>query len=360
VLGRCVLSLLLILFIIGCSSEKETHELEQAETQAIEVNGTVTETLVRNLYIPWTIEKYDNLIFLSERGGSIIQIDIETGLKKPLPLFLTEDIHHEGEGGLLGFVLSPDYETTGHAFGYHTYIKDNTIFNRVILLQKTDDKWEEKRVLLDEIPGGRIHNGGRIKIGPDGMLYVTAGDAGIPELAQDKSSLAGKILRMDLDGSIPENNPIPGSYIYSFGHRNPQGLAWDDNENLYSTEHGQSAHDEINLIKPGGNYGWPSIQGGQSAEGMIQPVYHTGEITWAPSGLDYYNGKLYIATLRDSKIRSYDLANKGIAIVHEGSGRMRDVFIEDQNLYTITNNHDGRGNPSKEDDLLIRIRLLKN
>ncbi|OAS82524.1 MULTISPECIES: PQQ-dependent sugar dehydrogenase [Metabacillus] len=354
-------TLMLLLFVTGCSFGDKTQNRNDSEKQVkLEAEETIAssvEVLATNLHIPWTITKKDGTFFISQREGKIIETNLETGLIKKEELSVTKDILHEGEGGLLGLVLAPDFESSGQAFAYYTYKEDLVTKNRVIALQQDGEKWTETKVLLEGIPGGRIHNGGRMRIGPDGMLYVTTGDSGNPDLSQDKKSLAGKILRMNLDGTIPNDNPFENSYVYSYGHRNPQGLAWDDEGILYSTEHGQSAHDEINLIKPGQNYGWPVIQGDEEEPGMEKPIYHTGENTWAPSGIGYHNGKLYIATLRDSKIRSFDILTKSVNILHENSGRMRDVYIEQSQLYTITNNRDGRGTPKKDDDKLLKIGL---
>ncbi len=346
--GICWLILLFVLS--GCAVDSQEEQIKDMETTASPV-----AMLAKNLNIPWTIAKNDQTFFLTQREGKIIEITENNHIEQQLSL--TKNVHHEGEGGLLGFVLSTDFSSSKEAYAYHTYKEGNQLRNRVVLLIKQDNTWVEQKVLLDEIPGGRIHNGGRIKIGPDGLLYVTTGDAGIPDLAQDKNSLAGKILRMNLDGTVPTDNPIKSSFLYSYGHRNPQGLAWDGDGTLYSTEHGQSAHDEINLIEPGQNYGWPHIQGDEEASDMVTPLYHTGEQTWAPSGIDYSDGQLYIATLRDGKIRRFSVASQKVSILHEKSGRMRDVYIEDNQLYTITNNRDGRGNPAADDDKLLAIPL---
>ncbi|WP_449537412.1 PQQ-dependent sugar dehydrogenase [Ferdinandcohnia sp. Marseille-Q9671] len=342
---------LFLFVLVGCTQQEQEQKAKEEPSKEVVSSPTIFAT---NLQIPWTIAKVDETFFLTERVGRLSQVNENVTTQQ---LKLTKEILHEGEGGLLGFTLAPDFDTTMQAFMYHTYREDGQIFNRVITVEKDGTIWEEKRVLLDKIPGGRIHNGGRIKIGPDQKLYVTAGDAGEPNNAQDLTSLAGKILRMDLDGSIPDGNPFPDSYVYSYGHRNPQGLAWDETGKLYSTEHGQSAHDEINVIQPGMNYGWPVIEGDEQDSNMETPLYHTGDYTWAPSGIQYANGKLYIATLRDSKIRSYDLQTGDIEVVLDIKSRMRDVYIEDGFLYTITNNRDGRGDPKEGDDKLLSLPI---
>ena len=347
---KAVYFLILLLCLSACTNEAPKEQVDDIET-----TGNNVEALAKNLDIPWNIAKDTQTFYLTQRAGKIIEISGETTREQSLSL--KKNVHHEGEGGLLGFVLATDFSTSQQAYAYHTYKEENEIKNRIIVLKKEGDTWSEEGTLLENIPGGLIHNGGRIKIGPDSMLYATTGDAGNPDSAQDKQSLAGKILRMKLDGTVPADNPIQSSYLYSYGHRNPQGLAWDEDGNLFSTEHGQNAHDEINRIMPGQNYGWPHIQGDEEHSGMVTPIFHTGEQTWAPSGIEYWNGSLYIATLRGEKILRFDISSKQVSSLHEGSGRMRDVFIEENNLYTITNNRDGRGTPKKDDDKLLNIPL---
>lgn len=350
---RFLITLTAILLVAGCTGDNELS----IEDEAREAVARQAEVMATDLNIPWNIMKHNQTFYLSQRAGSIIKVDAENGSKTLQEVVVTKGVLHIGEGGLLGFILSPNFESNQEAYAYHTYEENGEVLNRIVVLRLHQNTWRETSVILEGIPGGRIHNGGRIKIGPDGKLYATAGDAGNPNNAQNVSSLAGKILRMELDGSIPNDNPIKNSYVYSYGHRNPQGLAWDHSGKLYSSEHGQSAHDEINQIEPGKNYGWPVIEGDEKATNMVSPLFHTGEETWAPSGIEIKNGNIYVATLRGESIRVVDLAGTKVETVFEGAGRMRDIFIEGNALYSITNNRDGRGNPREGDDRLFKLTI---
>jgi len=216
----------------------------------------------------------------------------------------------------------------------------------------------ERTVILEGIPGASIHDGGRLKFGPDDMLYITTGDAAIADLAQDKDSLAGKILRLRDDGSIPSDNPFSNSPVFSYGHRNPQGIAWDERGRLWEVEHGQSATDELNLIEPGVNYGWPVIRGNAATPDMKTPVLHSGTNTWAPSGLAFVNGSLYFAGLRGQGLfqATPDRTNVRLTEHLSNFGRLREVVLgPDGLLYVFTNNRDGRGSSSADDDRLLRV-----
>lgn len=351
-----IFTLVAVIILSGCfHNDKNTSD--SGKKDAVEVLARQAGVITRDLEIPWNITKQDNTFYLSQRPGYIIKVDGESGAKTVQSLEVPKKVLHSGEGGLLGFILAPDFDTSQEAFAYHTYRQDGNVFNRIIMLRLDGNTWTEREVILEGIPGGRIHNGGRIQIGPDGKLYATAGDAGNPDHAQNINTLAGKILRMNQDGTMPEDNPFENSYVYSYGHRNPQGLAWDRNGNLYSSEHGQSAHDEINLIEPGKNYGWPIIEGDEQAPNMVTPLFQSGNVTWAPSGMAIKESKVYVSNLRGEQILVFDLVEKTVDTFFQSAGRMRDVLIVGDALYAITNNRDGRGNPREGDDKLLKLPL---
>jgi glucose/arabinose dehydrogenase len=343
--------LLLIVFLSGCSFFEKKEE--QPKGEQVTLTQTNLEVVAENLSVPWAIDKVNQTFYISERTGSIIKI--ENGKVERLRVNLAKPLAQAAEAGLLGFVLDPQFPTKQRAFAYYTYSdeKDGQ-FNRVIELSTNGAGWSEEKILLDKIPSAAYHHGGRLKIGPDKFLYITTGDATKPENAQNLDSLNGKILRMNLDGTIPNDNPYPNSYVYSYGHRNPQGLAWIK-DRLYESEHGQSAQDEINLIKPGANYGWPVITGTQTKAGLETPLFQSGNETWAPSGMVSSNGKLYAAALRGTAVREFDLTKKRTRPVITGVGRIRDVYVDGDYLYFVSNNTDGRGNPGGKDDKLYRV-----
>ncbi|MFB6466305.1 PQQ-dependent sugar dehydrogenase [Cytobacillus sp. Hz8] len=344
-----------MIFLVGCSIGNH-HNQADDEKETVAPSKDV-KVIANQLQIPWAIAKIGDTFYISERTGTIVKYSGEGKIRQKV--YLKKPLAQAAEAGLLGFVLSPDFQKNGIAYAYYTYKDESGQFNRIVTLHLSGNEWQEESLLLDRIPSGAYHHGGRLAIGPDGMLYATAGDAAKnPEVAQDLHSLAGKILRLNLDGSIPKNNPFPNSYVYSYGHRNPQGLTWAPDGTLYASEHGQSARDEINRIQKGHNYGWPVIQGDEKSEGMETPLFHSGaNDTWAPSGMAYYNDKLYVATLRGNAVRVFDLKSGTTEKVITGLGRIRDVFIEGNTLYFISNNTDGRGTPDEEDDKLYQVLL---
>ncbi|OGY59879.1 MAG: glucose sorbosone dehydrogenase, partial [Candidatus Colwellbacteria bacterium RIFCSPLOWO2_01_FULL_48_10] len=241
---------------------------------------------------------------------------------------------------------------------------DEPTQNSVVRYKLTADKLSDKKVIISGIPGAIYHDGGRMEFGPDGMLYVTTGDATTPALAQNPESLAGKILRLNDDGSIPKDNPF-GTAVYSYGHRNPQGLAWDASGKLWETEHGRSGAlsglDELNLIKKGANYGWPEIEGDKAKSSMTIPALHSGpDVTWAPASLAYLDGYLYFGGLRGESLYRAKVDREKIsgyqAFFKGEFGRIRTVRVgPDGMLYLTTSNRDGRGAPKANDDKIIRI-----
>lgn len=346
------------ILMTGCSNEDQKVDKSnnpRKKEQQVSKPLVKAEIIADKLQVPWAINKHNQVFYISERTGTIVKI--ENGQTERQQVQLSKPLATSPEAGLLGFVLAPDFAASKKAFAYYTYTNSSGQFNRVIMLELTNNKWSEKQILLDKIPSGQFHHGGRMKIGPDQKLYVTTGDATQQDNAQNLASLGGKILRMELDGSIPSDNPFSQSYVYSYGHRNPQGLAWDANGTLFESEHGPSAHDEINIIKAGANYGWPLVIGAETMKGMETPLFQSGDDTWAPSGMDYYHEKLYVATLRGNAIREFDLHTKKTRIVVSGYGRIRDVWINDGVLYFVSNNTDGRGNPDSRDDKLYQIGL---
>ncbi|WP_312354989.1 PQQ-dependent sugar dehydrogenase [Aminipila sp.] len=326
-----------------------------------------------NLSVPWALDISDEgTLYFTERSGNIKRIEEENSEPQTIFLF-TEPFIATGEGGLMGLALDPEFSQNHYIYVMHTYMEDdNQISNRVVRLIVQDGEAFIDKILIDKIPGGQIHNGGRIKIGPDQKLYITTGDAGDSVLAQDINSFAGKILRIELDGGIPEDNPFEASPVYSWGHRNPQGLAWNTNNILYASEHGPMGHDEINIIVTGGNYGWPLAQRYEEPSDMVvqRPLIHSGVDTWAPSGIAFiedgpWQNELLVTNLRGNQLLAMSLNEDGTQITDNQPwfqntfGRLRDVIQDtDGTIYFSTSNLDGRGNPGAGDDRIIRLRPM--
>ncbi len=202
---------LIVFLLVGCSSKEQQNAIDNEQTASNEQGNVELEVIAENLDIPWSTEKRDHTFYLTERPGSIIKL--ENGEVERQRVELKQDISTAPEAGLLGFVLAPDFAESNLAYAIYTYVDDFGQFNRIVILRLEDNIWREESLLLDHIPSGTYHHGGRLKIGPDGMLYATTGDASEPSIAQDLDSLGGKILRMNLDGSIPSDIPFPDSYM---------------------------------------------------------------------------------------------------------------------------------------------------
>jgi glucose/arabinose dehydrogenase len=336
------------------------------------------EVVASDLDTPWSMDFLPggSLVF-TERVGRVRALN--DGVSTMLELDVKA--RQGDEGGLLGLAVSPDFASSQLIYLYYTYGEGRETWNRVSRFTLTQGELRDEEVVLDGIPGGRVHNGGRMKFGPDGRLYVTTGETWRSMLAQDLGSLGGKILRINPDGSVPGDNPFKGSPVYSYGNRNPQGLAWHPlTGELFSSEHGPSgengwyAHDEINIIKPRGNYGWPHVIGAARRTGLVDPILSTGDETWAPSGMCFYTGgryegdenTLFVACLRGRQLRAirlrppaYTSVESSAALLEGELGRVRDVAQSpDGWLYLCTSNRDGRGNPVPGDDLIARALEL--
>ena len=326
--------------------------------------GPDREVVADGLQIPWEILFLpDGKLLVSERPGRLLLIGTDRHAIE------VSGVRHVGEGGLLGLAMHPDFERNGLLYLYLTSQENGQIVNRVERYLLDGASLSQREVILEGIRGASNHDGGRIAFGPDGFLYIGTGDAQQAQTAQDTNSLNGKILRIRDDGTIPADNPF-GNAVYSYGHRNVQGLAWDDQGRLWATEHGRSGVlsglDELNLIERGKNYGWPEIQGDEQREGMVRPQIHSGNETWAPSGAEYIGGTIYFAGLRGESL--YEAKVEGGRVVAfsrqlQGEyGRLRSVRLgPDGYLYLLTSNRDGRGTPQNDDDRIIRIhpRILR-
>lgn len=320
--------------------------------------------LAQNLDTPWAIAFLpDKSMLVTERPGRVRFVD-KNGKLEETPIAQLSSVKEIGEGGLLGITLHPDFSKNNAVYLYYTYDQQNgNTRNRVVRMVYKDKKLSDEKIIVDTIPGASNHNGGRIKFGPDGFLYITTGDAQEPSLAQDTRSLAGKILRVTDEGKPADGNPFTNE-VYSYGHRNSQGIAWDGEGQLWSTEHGrsgiQSGLDEINKIEKGANYGWPLIQGDEKREGMKTPLVHSGgSSTWAPGSAAIMDEHLFFGGLRGNALYKAVIKNDRMDVSEYFKGRygrIREVIVgPDALLYITTSNMDGRGTPKEHDDKIFRI-----
>lgn len=311
-------------------------------------------SLATALQIPWSIAFYGSTPLISERGTARI---LAVGTSGALTTVATiAGVSGSGEGGLLGIAVRDNF-----LYAYFTAGAENRIERYPLTGSGTDVRLGTAQRLLSGIPAGSNHNGGRIAFGPDGMLYAATGDAGTTSRSQNLNSLAGKILRLTPDGRVPADNPISGSYVYSYGHRNVQGLAWASDGSMYASEFGQNTWDELNQIKAGGNYGWPDVEGKAGNSNYIDPLQQWATSDASPSGIAISGGNIYIANLRGERLRKVPLSATGTATEFyvKEYGRLRDVVAApDGRLYVLTNNTDGRGTPKTGDDRLLSVPVL--
>ncbi len=321
--------------------------------------ATGPTVVAENLDTPWDIAFMpDGDMLVTERPGRLRRLGAS-----PASIAIP-GVKESGEGGLMGLTLHPDFASNKLIYVYFTAGTTGSE-NKIIRYKLENNALVQDKVIISGIPSAIYHDGGRIAFGPDGMLYATTGDATDANLAQDKNSLAGKVLRLTADGAIPSDNPF-GTAVWSWGHRNSQGLAWDAQGRLWATEHGRSGsssgYDELNLIVKGGNYGWPTIQGSATQQGMIAPVLHSGATTtWAPSGIARAGTKLFWAGLAGESLYEATIESNGTVSGFKAHwkgtyGRLRAVTLgPDGHLYISTSNRDGRGSPAANDDRIIKV-----
>ncbi|MFF4696925.1 PQQ-dependent sugar dehydrogenase [Streptomyces chattanoogensis] len=328
----------------------------------------VVSTLTTGLKSPWGVAVLPggDLLVASRDTGKIVRVSADDG--KTTELGSVPGVDPGGEGGLLGIAVSSAFGTDHQVYAYFTTASDNRIA-RMIYDEKrpAGDQLGAPDTILRGIPKGQIHNGGRIAFGPDKMLYAGTGETGDTGLAQDKESLGGKILRMTPDGEPAHGNPRADSVVYDYGHRNVQGLAWDGEKRLWASEFGQDTWDELNLIEPGGNYGWPEVEGkakgGAKASGYTDPVEVWKTKDASPSGIAYAKGSVWMASLRGERL--WRIALNGTkpvaapqAFLNGKYGRLRTVVAAgDGSLWLVTSNTDGRGRPHGGDDRILRLKV---
>jgi glucose/arabinose dehydrogenase len=317
------------------------------------------ETVATGLVAPWDVAFLpDGRVWVTERDSGLLKAVDGEGAVTEVRSF---NVDATGEGGLMGLAVSPMFDDDGWVYAYYTAADDS----RVVRFR--GEGIEEP--VLTGIPKARNHNGGRIAFGPDGKLYVGTGDALQPGSAQDVDSLAGKVLRLEPDGGVPDDNPVPGSPVWSLGHRNVQGLAWDADDRLYVTELGPERDDEINRVEPGANYGWPEVTGMAGQPGFVDPIAVFQPPESSPSGAVVvtgeeagdWEGSLVLANLRGQRLWRLELTEDGMVAGQEELfvseyGRLRHVTLApDGSLWMMTSNRDGRGRPAPEDDRILRV-----
>lgn len=377
-----VLAAAALLLTAGCSSgdgespgaagattpgaEKPGASASAGEASAPPAKGTVevVRTVADGLDSPWGLAPLPGggLLVSSRDSGTITRVDEKTG-KKTL-LGEVPGVSAAGEGGLLGIAVGPEYASDHMVYAYFTSASDN----RVVRMQYNPEKPAGGQLgapdtIVRGIPKGTNHNGGRLAFGPDKLLYATTGERYEGELAQDKKSLGGKILRMTPDGEPAPGNPFGNSLVYSYGHRNVQGLAWDSEQRLWASEFGQSTWDELNRIEPGGNYGWPDVEGKEGKDGFIDPVEQWRVEDASPSGIAIAEGSVWMAGLRGERLWRIPLKGAEAAadpqdFLSGEYGRLRTVVSAGgDRLWLTTSETDGRGSPEKSDDKILELRV---
>ncbi|MGC9536397.1 PQQ-dependent sugar dehydrogenase [Streptomyces sp. UG1] len=334
------------------------------ETPPAQGSVEVVRTVADGLDSPWGLAPLPDgdLLVSSRDDATITRVDGESGKKTELGE--VPGVSPAGEGGLMGLALSPDYASDHMVYAYFTSASDNRIVRMLYDEQRpSGDQLGAPDTIFRGIPKGFIHNGGRIAFGPDKMLYAGTGESGDTGLSQDKKSLGGKILRLTPEGEPAPGNPFPDSPVYSYGHRNVQGLAWDSKQRLFASEFGQNTWDELNAIKPGDNYGWPEAEGRSDDSEYHNPLAQWGTDEASPSGAAYAEGSIWMAGLKGQRLWRIPLNGTEVsadpqAFLEGEYGRLRTVVsVGGDKLWLTTSNTDGRGDPKDGDDRILEVRV---
>jgi glucose/arabinose dehydrogenase len=324
----------------------------------------VVSTLTQDLKSPWGVAALPDgdLLVASRDEGTISRVDAESG--KQTVIGSVPGVSPGGEGGLLGLAVSPSFASDHQVYAYFTTESDNRIARMLYDEQKpADQQLGAPDTVLRGIPKGIVHNGGRIAFGPDKMLYAGTGETGDTGLAQDRKSLGGKILRMTPDGQPVHGNPDADSVVYSWGHRNVQGLAWDADKRLWAAEFGQTTWDELNLIEPGKNYGWPEVEGKGGGSGFVDPVAQWRTAEASPSGIAYASGSIWMASLKGERLWRIPLAGAELSAEPQSflvgkHGRLRTVLsVGGARVWLVTSETDRRGSPEPGDDKILQLEV---
>lgn len=328
------------------------------------------KTVASGLDTPWDMAwGPDGAMWVTERPGRVSRVDVATG---KVTLVGEIEVTEVSESGLMGMAFHPDFASQPYVYLAHSYRSVFGIGNRLIRMRYANGRLTDPQTLLDDIPGAGNHNGARLAIGPDRMLYLTTGDAGNAARAQDRKSLAGKVLRLTLDGKPAPGNPF-GNAAWSYGHRNPQGIAFQPGTNaLYVAEHGPNEADEVNLIESGRNYGWPEVRGACDSDAerafcaankVVEPVAEFTPTLGVAGAAFVARDTLLVTALSGRVLLRITLTPDGrraasVDRLHAGEfGRIRDVLVGgDGAIYLATSNRDGRGSPAVDDDRILRVR----
>ena len=367
---------LLLAVCVACTQPPAGRGAGEVESSAQANTNFKVEKVAGGLEVPWSIVwAPDGRMIFTERPGRVRVI--EKGTLNPKPLFVVDDVEESGESGLMSVALHPQFSSNRFLYLSYAYSKGGVLV-RVVRYRETPQGLVDRTVIIENLPAAQYHAGCRIRFGPDGKLYVTTGDATRRELAQKLDSLAGKTLRLNDDGSVPQDNPFVGQpnakpEIWSIGHRNAQGMDWQPESNLmFQTEHGPSGFDgpgggdEVNIVEKGKNYGWPTIHHKESRPGLEAPLLEYTPACAPASGAFYrgsvfprFKGNFFLGCLRGETLVRVTLDGRrvtGQENLLKTYGRIRDVAEgPDGYLYFSTSNRDGRGKPTEDDDRIMRI-----